>query len=135
MLPGYDKHGRRVFVQRLSIADPSVYKPSEVLKASLMVGDITIHNATFQTEVRFLIGTFANDDVFPTVLYKNYYVQVCGAVVISDMVGLSLGHVKNYTPAWAKKISTIFQASGTQMTLYRRGLSFLFTAVHAGISA
>ncbi len=74
MLPGYDKHGRRVFVQRLSIADPSVYKPSEVLKASLMVGDITIHNATFQTEVLILIGTFANENVFSNVLlYKNYY--------------------------------------------------------------
>ncbi len=94
MLPGYDRHGRRVFVQRLSIADPSLYKPADVLKVSLMVGDVTIENATYQTEV-------------------------CGAVVISDNVGLGLGHVKQFTPAWGKKISTIFQASQTTWKLPR----------------
>ncbi len=51
MLPGYDKKGRRVFVQRLSIADPNKYKNADVLKVSLMVGDVTIENVTLQTEV------------------------------------------------------------------------------------
>ncbi len=49
-----------------------------------MVGDVTIENATAQTEI-------------------------CGAVVISDNVGLGLAHVAQFTPAWAKKVSTIFQ--------------------------
>ncbi len=51
MLPGYDKKGRRVFVQRLSIADPKKYTNADVLKVSLMVSDVTIENITLQTQV------------------------------------------------------------------------------------
>ena len=52
MIPGYDKHGRRVFIQRLSIADPHKYKYPDVLKVSLMNGDITISDFTFQDEAK-----------------------------------------------------------------------------------
>ena len=41
MLPGYDRHGRRVFVQRLSIADPAEYKPADVMKVRQPREDLT----------------------------------------------------------------------------------------------
>ena len=71
MLPGYDKHGRRVFIQRLSIADPHKYKYPDVLKVSLMNGDITISDFTFQDEAKR--RSFKN----PYSIFCQWICQLC----------------------------------------------------------
>ncbi len=51
-LPGYDKKGRKVVVQRFNIADPKRFTPDELMRVSSMITDIWMKNADKQTEVK-----------------------------------------------------------------------------------
>ncbi len=51
-LPGYDKKGRKVVVQRFNIADPKRFTPDELMRVSCMITDIWVKNADKQTEVK-----------------------------------------------------------------------------------
>ncbi len=42
VLPGFDKHGRVVVVQRLNLADPKRHKPDDVMRACSMITDLWI---------------------------------------------------------------------------------------------
>ncbi len=66
------------------MADPKKHKPDDLMRVCSMITDVWLKNGTFQTDV-------------------------CGIVVISDSVGVSMAHLANYSPAWAKKVSTIFE--------------------------
>ncbi len=84
VLPGFDKNGRIVVVQRLNLADPKANKPDDVMRVCSMITDIWLKNSSMQGDV-------------------------CGVVVISDSVGMTTGHMSNFSPAWAKKVMTIFE--------------------------
>jgi len=85
VLPGYDRHGRKVVVQRLSLVDPSRVGPDDSIRVTSMISELVFKE--------------------PSDLQAN----VCGVVLISDIVGTSMGHMKLFSPTQGKKLVTIFE--------------------------
>ena len=83
-IAGYDKHGRKVIIQRYNLADPSKAQPEEVIRAGQLILDVSLKKLDYQA-------------------------QVNGVVIISDSVGATMAHMKAFSPTMAKKIMTIFE--------------------------
>lgn len=53
VLPGYDKHGRKVILQRLSLVDPSKYSPETVQRVVYMTMESGMQDTTdFQVSMK-----------------------------------------------------------------------------------
>ncbi len=52
-LPGYDKHGRKVILQRLSLIDPTRCKPEDAMRVNAMITETFFEQADFQSQVSF----------------------------------------------------------------------------------
>jgi hypothetical protein len=87
ILNGFDKHGRRVMIARSSVVDPSKFSMTDQFKAGLMVNELMMRTC------------------------DDFQGHICGVVIIQDVAGVSIGHVKNFNPSVGKKAMTIFQAN------------------------
>lgn len=83
-MPGFDKHGRVVVLQRLNLADPKQHKPDDVVRVSSMIMETWLSKSSLQS-------------------------SVCGVAAISDNGALNSNHMSNFSPAFAKKVMTIFE--------------------------
>ena len=50
-LRGYDKHGRKVILQRQALADPNVYKPEVAMRVNTMISEAMVIKEDFQMQV------------------------------------------------------------------------------------
>ena len=83
-LPGYDKKGRKVIVQRFGVVDASKIDFVECYRVTLMLMQLQLKNPDLQTSVR-------------------------GLVVIQDVAGTTLSHMSSYSPSMGKKMITIME--------------------------
>jgi len=82
-LPGYDKHGRKVFVMRGGLSDPNTMKKEDEFKTSFMLLEAAL-DGDKQAVIR-------------------------GIVFLQDFEGMTLSHALSMTPAIMKKALTVMQ--------------------------
>ena len=85
-LKGYDKNGRKVIILRSSVADPNKVTMADNFKTSMMLNELAMKDPS-----------------------KDFQAQVCGVVIIQDVHGVTLSHMRSFSPAIGKKATTVFQ--------------------------
>ena len=83
-LPGYDKHGRKVLLQRFAVTDPNKATFDDIMRVNSMQTEVLLKDPDLQT-------------------------SVCGVVIIQDGAGTTMAHMKSWSPAQGKKMTTIFE--------------------------
>lgn len=84
-LKGYDKLGRKVVIMRGSKSDPDKHSLLDQFRASMLINEYLMKDCA------------------------DIQGQVCGVVIIQDVLGTKLGHIKQFSPSFGKKLMTIFQ--------------------------
>ena len=82
---GYDKHGRKVLLMRGSETDPNKHTILDQFKFNYMVNEMMIDQLDQSS--------------------------VTGFVGVQELSGMTLAHMKTFTPAIGKKAMTIWQVN------------------------
>ena len=107
-LKGYDKNGRKVIILRSAVADPNKMTMADNFKTSMMLNELAMKDPS-----------------------KDFQAQVCGVVIIQDAHGVTLNHMRSFSPAIGKKATTVFQEAypSNPKAMYFLGMpSFVETA-------
>ena len=107
-LKGYDKNGRKVIILRSAVADPNKMTMADNFKTSMMLNELAMKDPS-----------------------KDFQAQVCGVVIIQDVHGVTLSHMRSFSPAIGKKATTVFQEAypSNPKAMYFLGMpSFVETA-------
>ena len=84
-MKGYDKNGRKVIILRSAVADPNKMTMADNFKTSMMLNELAMKDPS-----------------------KDFQAQVCGVVIIQDVHGVTLSHMRSFSPAIGKKATTSF---------------------------
>ena len=82
-LPLPDDQGRVVVLMRIGVHNPEQVKVADIFKVNMMIMDV--------------------------LLEEDDRAVICGAVFIVDHSNVTMSHLVNYSPSFAKKTTTLLQ--------------------------